>query len=128
MDKIGKLLYKLEEELQKSDTRKSVEKLKVLISDDLKEITSSGLITNKQDCLINLPSAPDIKFVMTDFNYRELTPNLVQTFFRTEKTVIETGKTSYSMRNSIWKKENNDWKMIFHQGTLIDLPKQNNHF
>jgi len=127
MDKIGKLLYKLEEELQKSDTRKSVEKLKVLISDDLKEITSSGLITNKQDCLINLPSAPDIKFVMTDFNYRELTPNLVQTFFRTEKTVIETGKTSYSMRNSIWKKENNDWKMIFHQGTLIALPKQNNH-
>jgi hypothetical protein len=45
---------------------------------------------------------------------------MVQTLFKTEKTVVETGKVSYSMRSSIWKNENGKWRMIFHQGTPSD--------
>lgn len=120
MENIEKTLIALEAELQRPDVRKSVENLNELISDDFKEITSSGTITNKQDCFVNLPAAPEIKFVMTDFSARELAPELVQTFFKTEKTVVDTGKVSYSARNSIWKNEDGKWKMIFHQGTPIN--------
>lgn len=117
MEGIEKTLFDLEAELQKSEVRKSVEKLNEIISDDFREITSSGTVTDKQDCFVNLPAAPEIKFVMTDFSVRELATDLVQTFFKTEKTIIGTDKISYSMRNSIWKNENGKWKMIFHQGT-----------
>lgn len=119
MENIEKVLFNLESELQKPDVRKSVEKLDGLISDDLREITSSGAVTNKQDCFVNLPATPEIKFVMTDFSIRELAPNLVQTFFKTKKTVVGTDKVSDSMRNSIWKNENGKWKMVFHQGTPV---------
>lgn len=117
MNDLDKIIFNLEKELQKDEVRKSIEKLDELISDDFKEITSSGTVTNKQDCFVNLPSAPKIDFVMTDFQIRQLTPDLIQSFFKTEKTVVETGKKSFSMRNSIWKNENGKWKMIFHQGT-----------
>ena len=116
-ENLEEVLFNLETVLQKPDVRKSVEKLDELISDDFREITSSGTVTNKQDCFVNLPAAPEIEFVMTDFSIRELAPDLVQTFFKTEKTVVGTDKVGYSMRNSIWKKENGKWKMIFHQGT-----------
>jgi hypothetical protein len=118
MDKnIEKTLFELEAELQKPDVRKSIEKLNGLISDEFREITSLGTVKNKQDCFVSLPAAPEIKFVMTDFSVRELAPNLMQTFFKTEKTEINTGKVSHSIRNSIWINENGKWKMIFHQGT-----------
>jgi hypothetical protein len=117
MNNLEKIIFDLETELQKDEVRISVERLDELISDDFKEITSSGDVTNKQDCFVNLPSAPKIDFIMTDFQTRELTPDLVQSFFKTEKTVIETGKKSFSKRSSIWKNENGKWKMIFHQGT-----------
>ncbi len=110
-------IFELECELQKPETRKSVEKLDKIISDNLYEITSSGKITHKQDCLINLPNAPEIKFVMTNFEMRQLAPDLVQTFFETEKTVVTTGEISHSLRSSIWQNEAGTWKMIFHQGT-----------
>lgn len=120
MQNIEKTLFDLETLLQQPDVRKSVEKLDEIVSDDLKEITSSGMVSNKQDCLVNLPAAPDIDFVMTDFSVRELAPNLFQTFFKTQKTVVGADKVSYSSRSSIWKNENGKWKMIFHQGTPID--------
>jgi len=116
---IEKTLFDLEAELQKPNVRKSIEKLDEIISDEFKEITSSGTVTNKQDCFVNLPAAPKVKFVMTDFSVRELATDLMQTFFKTEKTEVGTDKVSHSIRNSIWRNENGKWKMIFHQGTPI---------
>lgn len=117
MENVEKIIFDLETKLQKSAVRKSIEKLDEIISDDLREITSSGTVATKEDCLINLPAAPEIKFVMTDFSIRQLAPDLIQSFFKTEKTVAGTDKVSYSMRSSIWKNENGKWKMLFHQGT-----------
>jgi len=57
---------------------------------------------------------------MTNFKMYVLSPDVVQTLFKTEKTVVETGKVSNSMRSSIWKNENGKWRMIFHQGTPLD--------
>lgn len=113
------IILKREEELQKPEVRKSVERLEDIISDDLIEIGSSGEMYTKKDVLVNLPNAPTLKFVMTEFKITEITPNIVQTFFKTEKTVVETGATSYSMRSTMWKNENGTWRMIFHQGTPV---------
>jgi hypothetical protein len=111
-------ILELECKLQRPETRKEVAALDQIISDDLVEITSSGTLSRKSDCLANLPSAPEIKFEMTNFNIRELAPDSVQTFFETKKTIVSTGKISYSQRSSIWKNEAGKWKMIYHQGTV----------
>jgi len=94
-----------------------VEQLNDLISDDLIEFGSSGLVYTKQDVLGNLPASSEIKFVMTDFKINILSADIVQSTFKTEKTDIETGKISRSLRSSLWRNANGKWRMIFHQGT-----------
>ena len=114
---IKETIFNLEKELQKPDVRKSIEKLDELISDDFQEITSSGVVTTKSDCFVNLPAAPEINFEMTDFKINILSKEIIQSLFKTKKTIVGTDKVSYSMRSSLWKNENGKWKMLFHQGT-----------
>lgn len=85
MDNLKEIIYQLEEKLQKSDVRKSIEELNDLISDDLMEFGSSGQVYTKKDVLVNLPASPEIKFVMTDFRINILGDNIVQSLFRTKK-------------------------------------------
>ena len=117
MDEIRETIFKLETELQQPHTRRSRERLSELISDDFIEFGSSGEVYAKSDVLVNLPSSAEIKFTMTDFRINTLSPGFVQSLFKTEKTNTETGKTTHSLRSSIWKNENGKWKMVFHQGT-----------
>jgi hypothetical protein len=119
MDNLKETIYQLEDKLQKPDVRKSVQELDDLISNDLIEFGSSGQIYTKKDVLINLPVSPDIKFIMTDFRINILGENIVQSLFRTEKNNLKTGKITHSLRSSLWRNENGQWKMLFHQGTPV---------
>lgn len=119
MDDLKETIYKLEEKLQKPDVRKSAKELDDLISDDLIEFGSSGQKYTKKDVLANLPSSPEIKFIMTDFETNILGEKIVQSLFKTEKTNLETGKITTSLRSSLWRNEDGKWKMLFHQGTPI---------
>ena len=120
-DELRNTIYELEQKLQKHEVRKSVDILDEIISDELIEVTSKGTLSTKNDCLINLPAAPEIHFEMTDFSARLLAPDLVQTFFKTKKTIVDTNESSISIRNTIWKNENGKWKMVFHQGTPLKV-------
>jgi hypothetical protein len=117
MEKLEKTIFDLENRLQQPEIRKSPEELSELIDDDFLEIGSSGKMYMKKDVLVNLPAAPEIEFEMTDFTIKILASEIVQSFFKTKKVNKETGQTSISLRSSIWKKEKDIWKMVFHQGT-----------
>lgn len=110
-------IFELENRLQQPDVRRSPELLNDLISEDLTEFGSSGQMYTKNDVLVNLPSSPEIKFIMSDFRINVLSDNVVQSLFKTEKTNLENGKVSKSLRCSVWRNENGKWRMIFHQGT-----------
>jgi len=113
------IIFELEDKLLQPSVRKSTEQLGVLISDDFIEFGSSGKTYVKKDVLVNLPSSPEIKFNMIDFKTRLLADGLVQSFFKTEKTNAETGAVTISQRSSIWRNEEGEWRMIFHQGTPV---------
>ena len=117
MSNLEQKIYDLENELQQHEVRKSTERLAELISDDFLEFGSAGLSYTKKDVLTNLPTAGEIKFKMMDFRINVLSEGIVQSLFKTEKVNLENGKTSYSLRSSIWRKEGDKWVMIFHQGT-----------
>lgn len=119
MEKLEEIIFQLENRLQRPDVRKSVEQLEELIADDLIEVGSSGQVYAKKDVLKNLPASPEIKFTMTDFKIIKLSPTIVQSLFKTKKVNQETNQTTRSLRSSIWRNENGQWKMIFHQGTTV---------
>ena len=119
MDNLKDIIFQLEEKLQRPDVRKSVKELDDLISENLTEFGSSGQVYTKKDVLINLPVSPEIKFTMTDFRINILGENIVQSLFKTEKTNLENGKMTNSLRSSLWRNEGGKWRMLFHQGTPL---------
>ncbi|MGD6818100.1 DUF4440 domain-containing protein [Metabacillus sp. 113a] len=102
----------LEERLLQPETRQDILELNRLIAKEFIEITSSGMIKNKQDCLDGL-EIPAMK--LSEFTYRLLSEEMVQTFYR----ILHEGQFKITMRSSIWKKHNDTWQMTFHQGTII---------
>ena len=119
MNDIEKKIYELEMSLLTPEVRSSTEKLDELLSDNFIEFGSSGLIYDKKNILERLPSNTDnVVYKVEDFNVKILSEVCVLVTFRTEKIVNDVLNCT-SLRSSIWKKEGEDWKMFFHQGTLI---------
>lgn len=115
MDK--EIVKQLELSLLQPEVRKSREKLDKLVSDDFIEIGSSGKIFDKKHVLEDLPEMEAPKFLINSFETKELAPDLIMTIFQISKTLAN--QTTLSQRSSVWKKNNGNWQMIFHQGTII---------
>ncbi|MEO6078125.1 MAG: DUF4440 domain-containing protein [Candidatus Andersenbacteria bacterium] len=112
-----KLIETLEIELLRPEILKSTKRLAELISDDFLEFGASGNRYGKKDILETLPSLDEVKYDATNMEMRELANNtILLTYSLTEETV-KTGSMRYSLRCSIWKNDNGNWQMIFHQGT-----------
>ncbi|MDF2947495.1 MAG: hypothetical protein K0S51_2174 [Bacillales bacterium] len=113
IDNLKDLMYELESSLLHSATRSSIQELDKLLAEEFVEFGSSGRIFTKNDIIERLPIETQIKLDIIDFNIKILSPDLIQTKFVTSKNSI-----SYQLRTSIWIKTlNNNWQMIFHQGT-----------
>ena len=87
-----------------------------LLAEDFGEFGSSGKIYDKEIQLspVTEHGCDEIQFNIVGFEVIELTDCLVQTRYKTEHK--QTGKKS--LRSSLWRLENNQWRLFFHQGTL----------
>jgi len=87
-----------------------------LLADDFCEFGSSGRIFDKEIELKSLTEHgyDETQFNIVDFEVIELTDCLVQARYKAEHK--QTGKKS--LRSSLWRFENNQWRLLFHQGTL----------
>ncbi|AZH29923.1 DUF4440 domain-containing protein [Paenibacillus sp. M-152] len=87
-----------------------------LLADDYIEYGSSGRKYDKSMQITFLKGKfplDYIPFVITDFNIKVLSSDFVHATYCTES--IDTGNKS--LRSSIWKLNEGQWQMIFHQGT-----------
>jgi hypothetical protein len=119
MSDIRKEIYALESSLLTPEIRASAEALDQLLSDDFFEFGSSGNAYLKKDTLSHVPkSAPAYNetALIQDFNVKELSPDCVLATYRSDITYAD-GERKHAYRSSIWMKENNRWRMLFHQGT-----------
>lgn len=116
---LQKTIYDLETSLLKPEIRSSTEDLDLLLADDFMEFGSSGKVYDKKMILDRLPKDTEIspiQFIVSDFQIKELSENVVLATFKTNK--ISTDNSSViSLRASIWKKINGNWQMVYHQGT-----------
>ncbi len=114
---ITRKLKELEETLFRNEIRKSPAELTKLLSDDFLEIGSSGDVYNKKQIIEELQIENNIKISLTNFEARKLSDNIIMVNYKSEK--IENGNKYFAMRTSIWKLNENEWQMIFHQGTPV---------
>lgn len=117
MDVIEKLIFQLENDLLKSEVRKSPEKISELLSEDFIEFTSSGSEYQYKsgDIFMKQDDNRELLWQITDFKIKQLSDDCV---LATYKVIKHNENKKYSLRSSIWKSYSGKWKMIFHQGTL----------
>ncbi len=100
----------LEEQLLDCNVRASAESLDRLIADDFIEFGASGRTYTKPEIIAALltdPSLGPATPIVKDFRSRVLAPNVV----------LATYRCGQSLRSSVWRLDDNGWRMVFHQGT-----------
>jgi hypothetical protein len=112
------LIRRLEEALLVPEVRKSAAQIAALLADEFVEIGSSGRIYDKDQIIGQLQqeSGEESLRTVSDFTARELADGLILVTYR----IIE----SRTVRSSIWKRTNSEWRMVFHQGTKLASPRQ----
>lgn len=111
-------LRKLEEQLLQPGVRKSTKQLEKLLADDFVEFGSSGRVFNKQQIINGLSTEPKIKMSLIDFAIKQLAEDVVLATYR----VLKHEDMKFSLRSSIWKLNEGQWQMVFHQGTPSTAP------
>ncbi len=116
---LNETIKKLEKSLQVPDFRKNPVKLSHLIADEFIEIGKSGKVWNKSDLIEVLINETSTEITMTDFSLSPLSENLMLVIYTAIQSTKDGSPDVKSKRSSIWKLFDNDWKIIFHQGTII---------
>ncbi|MDZ7965623.1 MAG: DUF4440 domain-containing protein [Nostoc sp. DedSLP03] len=115
------LFRELEERLLQPNVRKSAIDIIDLLADEFIEFGSSGRVFNKQQIIESLQNEsiqPLTQRLITEFKILVLATGVVLVTYRIVRHI--SGKQPvHSLRSSIWKLNNDRWKMIFHQGTLV---------
>ena len=85
------------------------------MADDFLEIGASGHKYSKSDVLGALPSLPRRKFSLTDFQVRELAPDIVLVNYRSQ--AVAKDSIAWAHRTTIWARRGGKWQIVFHQAT-----------
>ena len=114
---LPKLIEALERSLLDPYVRQSTEQLNKLIADDFYEIGASGKTYDKKNILSRLPleQNDDLLGKVIDFEIYQISENLIRANYTLEE------KTRCTLRTSIWKRQHNNYQMIFHQGTKCEV-------
>ncbi len=110
-------IRKLEIELHSKVARQSEQILNDLIANDFLEFGTSGNSSSKEDIIKRLPNSDHLEIDSFDFTIRKISIDVIQVIYKT-KMVIEDEEVK-SQRSSLWKNNNGQWQMIFHQSSKI---------
>jgi hypothetical protein len=116
------LLVELERSLHRKSIRRSKEKLDELLHDDFEEIGASGRTSNKDQIIEELLNETPFTINASDFELRMFSEDIAQLKYKTKNTARNCLPCT-TLRSSIWKNEGSKWKMIFHQGTVVQTDK-----
>ncbi len=90
--------------------------LKSMIADDFVEYGKSGNMYHQKDIFEWLDSNPQRKMHAFDFQLKPLNKNIVLLTYVSEET--KNHQMFHVYRSSLWKKRQDQWQIIFHQGTI----------
>jgi hypothetical protein len=106
----------IQQETMLLDKTESHETLIDLIDDHFIEIGSSAKFFNKKDVIEWLAQVEEIEWAGSDFAARPLADGMILLTY-ISSSITSDSPAKKAMRSSIWRQQNNKWRMIFHQGT-----------
>lgn len=106
-------LEALERELLVPGVRKSA-RVEALLAEDFVEFGSSGRTYAKADIIAALRDETPTAITATDFRLRMLTPDIALLTYRSWRHATPA---AHALRSSLWRREGERWRMVFHQGT-----------
>lgn len=105
----------LELSLLDASVRASAERLDRLLDDAFVEFGASGRRFGKREVLAELPGASQVRHRASDMQARWLAPDLLHLTYRSERS--GDGGHHCALRSSLWRRRDDRWRMLFHQGT-----------
>lgn len=105
----------LEISLLKPEVRQSRERLERLLADDFLEIGASGREWRKTEIICALLDASDDAIEFDSMASKFIGENVVLVTYRSRR--LQSPDRNDAIRSSIWRRRNNEWQLVFHQGT-----------
>lgn len=106
-------ILELEKSLFKYEFISNIEYLNEIVDDKYIEIGKSGKMINKENVINELSNQKeDRKITIYNFNFEEIEKNIYLIHY------ITKNNNENIYRTSIWKRESNRIKIIFHQASL----------
>ncbi len=112
-------LVALEKALLTFEVRHNEEKLEQLIAPEFREIGASGAYFGLTEILQRLPEEQNWTARVQDFECYSLGKGICQLVFKAFIKHHDSDSGTFSLRSSIWRQFGDDWKVVFHQGTLV---------
>ena len=112
----------LEERLLQSGVRKSPKELDHLLANDFVEFASDGRPYDKRQVIEALQHEGTFRRSLIDFRLRLLADDVALATFRAIREDTRSGEIVRSLRSSIWRCGDNEWQVVFHQGTIDVVP------
>jgi hypothetical protein len=107
-------LRRLEAELVTSEVWRSRAELEARISPDFVELGSNGPIDRERLIGLILGTVPGV-WQAEDFTVRQLAPAVALVTYRSVIVRDDGGPPLIALRSSIWRREDDDWRIEFHQ-------------
>lgn len=118
-DSIPAHLCSREEALLDPEVRRDRIRVDELLSRDFVEFGSSGRIWSRDQILDLLGTEAYEPVRAEDFKCGMLSESVALITYRTIRMDVQTETEAVTLRSSIWKLENGEWKARFHQGTRV---------
>lgn len=112
------IIQRLELDLLQSDLKAHPGLIDELLAHNFEEIDNQGQLHGRGDVIDWLKCKdPQLHWAFRDFRIKVLTDDCVLAIYALQKPP-QSG-TPGSIRTSLWQRQGNDWKMVFHQATKI---------
>ena len=115
-------LRMFEEQLLKTEVRKSRSDLESLLADEFVEFASDGRAYDKEQVILALQHESPSPRSISDFRIAVLSDDIVLATYEVLRENSQSGEVVRSLRSSIWRRSGHRWQLIFHQGTIRPVP------
>ncbi|TLM76689.1 DUF4440 domain-containing protein [Microbulbifer harenosus] len=114
-------IIKMEKALLDPEVRRSAKKVRQFLSADFREVGASGTCFGLKEVIQSISSQTDWVAIPDLWEFRQLSDDVAQLMYRVKIVRGEAGEVAHSQRSSIWRKEVDTWKLVYHQGTMVGL-------
>jgi glyoxylase I family protein len=114
--RIEEELHALELALLQPATRRNVDALAQLLTEDFVEVGSVGVAFTREEIIAALAQESPTQWSIENLKARLLGEGVALVTYRASR--LRHGQRVDSLRSSIWKRDAGRWRMAFHQGTL----------